>query len=107
MTRRRRRPPSPPGGSGPDLLDARPRAVLDLHGFRGDEVALAVANFVTSWQRRSPGAVVHIVTGRGRGSAGRPVLAPAVRRCLRGDLAGCVREWCPDVAGGGFLVRLR
>jgi DNA-nicking Smr family endonuclease len=107
MARRRRRRPASRDPSELDLLDARPSAVLDLHGFRGEEVRSAVSNFVTSWQRRIPGGVIHIVTGRGRSSAGRPVLAPAVRRCLRDDLAALVTEWCPDVAGGGFLVRLR
>lgn len=107
MARGKRRPRRPGPDSDVDLLDARPCAQLDLHGYRRDEVALAVRNFVTTWQRRRPGGVVHIITGKGRGSPGSPVVGPAVRRSLRQDVAAFVTEWSPDVAGGGFLVRLR
>ena len=107
MARGKRRPRRPESPRDADLLDARPSAQLDLHGFRRDEVELAVRNFVTTWQRRRPGGVVHIIAGKGRGSPGNPVVGPAVRRCLRQDVAAFITEWSPDVAGGGFLIRLR
>ena len=95
-------------GSGLDaLLDARPAATLDLHGFRASEVERAVANFLSTWQRRAPGAVVHVITGKGKGSGGRPVLRPAVRRFLQSAGNAYAREWSPDVDAGGYLVRLR
>ncbi len=107
MTRGRRRPRRPDSDGVVDLLDARPCARLDLHGFHRAEVELAVRNFVTTWQRRTPGGVVHIITGKGRNSPGGSVVGPAVRRCLRLDVATCITEWSPDVAGGGYLIRLR
>ncbi len=64
-------------------------------------------DFLGSLARRAPGAVVHIVTGKGRGSAGRPVLRGAVAAQLKGELAPRVADWSRDVDDGGFLVRVR
>jgi DNA-nicking Smr family endonuclease len=89
------------------LLDARPEATLDLHGFRANEIENAIRNFLSTWQRRAPGRVVHIVTGKGRGSDGGPVLRPAVRRLLELEGKMLASEWSPDVDGGGYLIRLR
>lgn len=105
----RRRPPvqaRPPALGLDALLDARPVATLDLHGFRATEIQQAVGNFLSTWRQRTPGGVVHVITGRGRGSAGRPVLRPAVRRLLEATGPTVVAEWSPDVDAGGFLVRL-
>ena len=68
------------------LLDARPDATLDLHGMSVAEGVHAVRSFVTLWRGRRSGAVLHVITGKGRGSAGRPALRPAVRGLLRGAL---------------------
>jgi DNA-nicking Smr family endonuclease len=89
------------------LLDARPVATLDLHGFRATEIEQAVRNFLSTWQRRAPGSVVHVITGRGKGSRTHPVVRPAVRRFLESGGQVLVREWSPDVDSGGYLVRLR
>ncbi len=90
------------------LLDAEPAAVLDLHGFTAAEAERAVRNFITTWQGRAGGRVVHIITGRGRGSRGRPVLRGAVKRFLAaGDVARFVAEVQLDLDDGGYLVRLR
>lgn len=64
-------------------------------------------NFVATAARRTPGAVVHIITGKGKGSPGRPVLRGAVAALLRGDLAPRIADWSRDVDEGGFLVRVR
>ena len=53
------------------------------------------------------GEVAHIITGRGHGSAGRPVLRPLVGRLLARDFATLVAEYSKDVNEGGYLVRLR
>lgn len=107
MSRRRRPAQDRPAALGLDaLLDAQPVATLDLHGFRAAEVQQAVGNFLSTWRRRAPGGVVHVITGRGRGSGGRPVLRPAVRRLLEAAGPTVVAEWSPDVDAGGFLVRL-
>lgn len=86
------------------LLHSTPADTLDLHGFRAAEVEPAVAAFL---RRQRPGAVVHIITGRGRGSAGKPVLGPRVRALLVGGLSRHVEAWVKDVDGGGYLVRRR
>ena len=89
------------------LLDVRPSATLDLHGRSASEAREAVRSFLALSARRWPGSVVHIITGKGRGSAGRPVLPGAVAGMLRGELAPRVADWAKDLDEGGFLVRLR
>jgi DNA-nicking Smr family endonuclease len=82
-------------------------AALDLHGRSADEARAVVRSFVEAAAKRTPGAVLHVVTGKGRGSAGRPVLRGAVAALLRGELAPRVADWSRDVDDGGFLVRVR
>lgn len=106
MARKRRRPPRYEPFD--PLLDAEPAAVLDLHGFTAAEAERAVRNFITTWQGRASGQVVHIITGRGRGSRGRPVLRGAVKRFLAADdLTHFVEEVQLDIDDGGYLVKLR
>ena len=81
-------------------------ATLDLHGFQASEVPLALETFLTSWRRRAKGGVVHIITGKGKGSPGRPVLKPRVRRLLAEDYQDRIDWFEQDVSGGGFLVKL-
>jgi hypothetical protein len=50
--------------------------------------------------------VVRIVTGKGIGSPGRPVLLPLVRRLLEGELARYVDALSLDTDGGSYLVRI-
>jgi DNA-nicking Smr family endonuclease len=88
------------------LLDAVPDATLDLHGMPVAEAVRAVRSFVALWRGRRPGAVLHVITGKGRGSAGRPALRPAIRALLKGDLRAAVCDWALDADEGGFLVRL-
>jgi DNA-nicking Smr family endonuclease len=90
-----------------NLLDSRISAVLDLHGQTAAQARDSVRSFLALSVRRWPGAVVHVITGKGRGSAGRPVLRGAVAGLLRGELAPRVADWAKDVDEGGFLVRLR
>jgi DNA-nicking Smr family endonuclease len=89
------------------LLDARVHAALDLHGCTADDARRLVREFLKSTARRNPGAVVHVITGKGRGSAGGPVLRGAVAALLKGDLAPLVADWARDDGDGGFLVRVR
>src|SRR5215211_4878129 len=78
---------------------------LDLHGFGAAEARAAVITFLRRVQRQSPDALVHLITGKGRGSPGRPVLKGVVKSLLRSS-AVPVHEWGEDLDGGGFLVRL-
>ena len=89
------------------LLDGRVAAQLDLHGYGAAEAPGAVRAFLATWGRREPGAVVHIITGKGRGSANGPVLRGLVKAQLAGELRSMVAAWALDDAGGGYKVRLR
>ncbi len=102
----RHRPRQPRYDSSDGLLDG-PATTLDLHG---DTVAAArarVAQFLAATARARPGSVVHIITGKGRGSAEGPKLRPMVAGLLKGECAPLVRDWARDVDEGGFRVRLR
>ena len=104
---RRRRGRKPGFDLSDPLLHAEPVATLDLHGFTAAEAELAVRNFVQTWQRRAPGKVVHIVTGKGGGSAGAPVLRSKVGRLLKEGLGSVVRSFEKDSNEGGYVVELR
>jgi DNA-nicking Smr family endonuclease len=104
MKRKRRQPAS----RDPfEALAGPVSAQLDLHGYTGSEAREAAVAFLLDEARRRPGSLVHIVTGKGRGSAGRPVLLPRIRTLLRTGELACIAMWGPDLDGGGFLVRLR
>jgi len=80
---------------------------VDLHGLTARQAETRVAGFVGSWAMRAPGAVVRIITGRGVGSEGAPVIQRRVREQLSGSLADAVSEWAVDIGGGAFLVRVQ
>src|SRR5690242_18617296 len=88
------------------LLDAKATATLDLHGFPAGEVEPALKAFLETWKVRTPGAVVHVITGRGRGSKGAPIIKPLVRRLLKDIPAGTIREWALTHDEGGYRLRL-
>ena len=89
------------------LLDPRADAELDLHGLGAIEARSAVRAFLENWRRRKAGAVVHIITGKGKGSAGGPVLRSLVKTLLQGELRALVAEWGLDDGEGGYRVRVR
>lgn len=103
----KRRRSSPRFDTSDPLLDARPAAVLDLHGHTAAETPALVKGFLANWARRAPGGVVRIITGKGRGSAGGPVLKPKVATLLRGEIRHLVADWAADVDDAGYVVRLR
>ena len=51
--------------------------------------------------------MVHIITGKGKGSQGGAVLRPLVAAELRGACASLVADWSRDTDDGGYVVRLR
>ena len=102
-----RRSKHPRFDASDDLLDGRVDAELDLHGFSAIEAPSAVRSFLDRWRRRKPGAVVHIITGKGKGSANGPVLRGMVKTLLQGELRSMVAQWDLDDAEGGYKVRLR
>jgi len=89
-----------------DPLSGDVSDTLDLHGMTAAEALAAVTAFIRRVHRRSPRALVHVITGKGRNSRGMPVLRTRVRTLLRtGDLP--IADFGPDLDGGGYLVRLR
>jgi DNA-nicking Smr family endonuclease len=93
--------------SSDSLLDARAEAELDLHGLSAPEAQVAVRTFLESWQRRKAGAVVLIITGKGKGSPNGPVLRGLVKNLLQGELYALVKEWRLDDGEGGYRVKVR
>jgi len=89
------------------LLDARADAELDLHGLGAIAARSAVRAFLEGWRRRKAGAVVHIITGKGKGSASGPVLRGLVKTLLQGELRAMVEESQLDDGEGGYRVRVR
>ncbi len=82
------------------LLDARPAATLDLHGHTRELARAAVTRFVEAPGRS--GTVIHVITGKGKRSAGAPVPKTVVRALLKGPLAPYVREFALDDGDGGY-----
>jgi DNA-nicking Smr family endonuclease len=80
---------------------------LDLHGLTAEQAELRLEMFLDRVAVSSPGQVVRVVTGRGSGSAGRPVLQGLVRDAITGWLRHRVVDWAVDVGGGAYLVRVQ
>lgn len=108
MAKRRKRGGAFPAyGAHDPLLDATPRATLDLHGDTALDAERRVRDFILAHAQVSRGQVLHVITGRGRGSQGRPVLPGVVRRVLSGDVARFVSDWDRDLDDAGFMIRLK
>ena len=104
---KKRRSTQPEFGFFGDLLDATPVATLDLHGDTALDAERRVRDFIQTQSRIAKGQVVHIITGRGLGSRGRPVLPGAVRKVLKGEASLFIQEFDRDLDDSGFLVKLR
>lgn len=89
-----------------DPLDGAVNESLDLHGYSGGEVRAFLTTFLREAQRRHPGGLLHLITGRGKRSATGPVLKPLVKGVLAATPVGVVEAWGKDDADGGFVVRL-
>lgn len=91
-----------------DWTDREPDAELDLHGQTVIEAVANAERFIRAQKKARPGAVVRLVTGRGRGGGGAPVRT-RVRTLLRGlrDQGAVVRDYLLEDSEGSFLVRLR
>jgi DNA-nicking Smr family endonuclease len=101
--KRARPPPRDPF----DPLDGPVDHTMDLHGLRAAEARAWVTSTVDSLARHRPGALLHIITGRGRGSAGGPVLQRTIGTLLRSGQLRHVETWATDLDGGGYVVRLK
>jgi len=81
-------------------------ADLDLHGFTADGAARRLEDFLETHAVRSAGEVVRVITGRGAGSSGAPVVQQRVRELITGRLAHRVEDWAVDMGGGAYLLRI-
>ncbi len=112
MSKRRKRRPKesatpPPAQTGiAQLLSEMAVETLDLHGYTADQARLRVRDFLTTHSRISAEGVVHIITGKGTGSAGGAVLLELVRDMLDAEAANHVDEYAGMVGGGGWVVRV-
>ena len=99
--RSRRTPPNPFDPFDGALADS-----TDLHGFTAAETREFLPPYLTRARKQHPGGLVHIITGKGRGSPGRPILKAVVKTLLQAGHPA-VREWAIDPDGGGYLARLK
>jgi DNA-nicking Smr family endonuclease len=90
-----------------DWSDGPAAATFDLHGQTVSEGAANAERFLRSQARVRRGAVVRLITGRGR-SGGRAPLRTRVRTLLRALQAEgtVVRDYVLEESEGSFLVRL-
>ena len=91
-----------------DWTDRPAAATFDLHGQSVIDAAANAERFLRAQARARPGAVVRLITGRGRAGGGAPVRT-RVRTLLRTlkDGERVVREFVLEETEGSYLVRLR
>jgi DNA-nicking Smr family endonuclease len=87
--------------------DRPAEATFDLHGQTVSEGAVNAERFLRAQARARRGAVVRLITGRGRSGGGAP-LRTRVRTLLRAlrDEGSVVRDYVLEESEGSFLVRL-
>jgi DNA-nicking Smr family endonuclease len=90
-----------------DWTDRPAAATFDLHGQTVSEAAANAERFLRVQARTRPGAVIRLITGRGRSGGGAPVRT-RVRTLLRGlrEQGAVVRDYVLEETEGSFLVRL-
>ncbi len=92
----------------PDWTRRPAAAQFDLHGQSVLEAARSAEQFLRAQARARRGAVVRLITGRGRAGGGAPIRT-RVRTLLRRlrDTGEVVRDYVLEDGEGSFLVRLR
>jgi DNA-nicking Smr family endonuclease len=90
-----------------DWSDRTPAATFDLHGQTVSEAAANADRFLRAQAKARPGAVVRLITGRGRAGGGAPIRT-RVRSLLRAlrEQGTVVRDYVLEETEGSFLVRL-
>lgn len=90
-----------------DWSSRPPAAEFDLHGQSVLEAAANAERFLMSQARVRRGAVVRLVTGRGRSGGGAPIRT-RVRTLLRRlkEEGRIVRDYVLEENEGSFLIRL-
>jgi DNA-nicking Smr family endonuclease len=89
-----------------DWTDRSADATFDLHGQTVLEAAANAERFLRAQVKARPGAVVRIITGRGRAGGGAPVRVRVgvLLRKLRAS-GSIVRDQLEDT-DGSYLIRL-
>jgi DNA-nicking Smr family endonuclease len=90
-----------------DWTDRSADATFDLHGQTVLEAAANAERFLRAQAKARRGAVVRIITGRGRAGGGAPVRARVgvLLRNLRAS-GSIVRDYQLEDTEGSYLVRL-
>ena len=90
-----------------DWIDRPPAATFDLHGQTVSEATANAERFLRAQAKARPGAVVRVITGRGRTGGGAPIRT-RVRSQLRAlrEQGTVVRDYVLEETEGSFLVRL-
>jgi DNA-nicking Smr family endonuclease len=90
-----------------DWTDRPPLATFDLHGQTVLEAATNAERFLRAQARARPGAVVRLITGRGR-SGGNAPIRTRIRGLLRAlkDAGSLARDYTLEETEGSYLVRL-
>ncbi len=88
-------------------MDRPVQVTFDLHGQTVVEAAANAERFLRAQAQARPGAVVRLITGRGRSGGGAPVRT-RVRTLLRAlrEHSRVVREYVLEESEGSFLVWL-
>jgi DNA-nicking Smr family endonuclease len=91
----------------PDWTERPAEATFDLHGQMVTEAATNAERFLRVQARARRGAVVRLITGRGKAGGGAPIRT-RVRTLLRAlrDEGSVVRDYVMEESEGSFLVRL-
>lgn len=91
-----------------DWTDRSAAATYDLHGQSLLEAVRNAESFLRSQARARPGAVVRIVTGRGKGGGGVAPIRSRTRTLLKRlkEQGAVVRDYVLEDSEGSFLVRL-
>jgi DNA-nicking Smr family endonuclease len=89
-----------------DWTERAAQATFDLHGQTVSEAATNAERFLRVQARARPGAVVRLITGRGR-AEGAPIRT-RVRTLLRTlrEQGKVVRDFVLEETEGSYLVRL-
>jgi DNA-nicking Smr family endonuclease len=90
-----------------DWSDRAPAVTYDLHGQTVLEATTNVERFLRAQSMARPGAVVRLVTGRGKRGGGAPIRSRTrvVLRRLK-EQGTVVRDYLLEDGEGSFLVRL-
>jgi DNA-nicking Smr family endonuclease len=90
-----------------DWSDRTPAATFDLHGQTVSEAAANADRFLRAQAKARPGAVVRLITGRGRAGGGAPIRTRVRSQLLTLREQGTVvRDYVLEETEGSFLVRL-